>query len=103
MKRDPWNQTPGPLASGLYPAFVLSSFRTTTALKGSGGKEIAFPLRKGLAVFQFTCSLILIALTLVVHRQVRYMERHAYQMNMDQILIVRAPYILDAESRVSGS
>lgn len=89
----------GTLASGLYPALVLSSFRTTTALKGSGGKEIAFPIRKGLAIFQFACSLILIALTLVVHRQVRYMERQAYQMEMDQILIVRAPYILDAESR----
>lgn len=89
----------GTLASGLYPAFVLSSFRTTAALKGSGGKEIAFPLRKGLAAFQFTCSLILIALTLVVHRQVRYMEQQAYQMDMDQILIVRAPYILDANSR----
>lgn len=89
----------GAIASGLYPAFVLSSFRVTTALKGRGGKGIAFPLRKGLAVFQFTCSLILIALTLVVHRQVRYIERHAYQMDMDQMLIVRAPYILDSESR----
>ena len=87
----------GTLVSGLYPAFVLSSFKITSALKGGAEKGPAFSLRKGLAVFQFTCSLILIALTLVVHRQVRYMERQAYEMDMDQILIVRAPYILEAD------
>jgi putative ABC transport system permease protein len=89
----------GTLVSGLYPAFILSSFNITSALKGGAGKGAAFSLRKGLVVFQFACSLILIALTLVVHRQVRYMERQAYNMDMDQILIVRAPYILAADNQ----
>lgn len=89
----------GTLVSGLYPAFILSSFNITSALKGGAEKGATFSLRKGLVVFQFASSLILIALTLVVHRQVRYMERQAYQMDMDQVLIVRAPYILEGDNQ----
>lgn len=89
----------GTIVSGLYPAFVLSSFNITSALKGGGEKVSGFPLRKTLAVFQFACSLVLIALTLVVHRQVRYMERQAYMMDMDQILVVRAPYALEGDNQ----
>jgi putative ABC transport system permease protein len=57
----------GSLVSGLYPAFVLSSFRVIAVLKGGGDKiSNTFSLRKVLVVFQFACSLILICLTLVI-------------------------------------
>jgi len=63
------------LLSGSYPALYLSSFRPVTVLKGSfksGSGVIWF--RKGLVVFQFMLSILLIIGTMVVSRQVDYIQ-----------------------------
>ncbi len=65
------------LASGSYPAFVLSSFKPVDSIKGLGlrispksGKSM---LRRTLVVTQFALSVILIIGTSIVYQQVRYM------------------------------
>ena len=66
------------LIAGSYPALLLSSFRPIRVLKGSlkfSGTSILF--RKGLVVFQFALSILLIIGTIVVTNQVSYL-RHAY-------------------------
>ncbi len=63
------------LLSGSYPALYLSSFRPVTVLKGSfksGSGAVWF--RKGLVVFQFMLSILLIIGTMVVSRQVDYIQ-----------------------------
>lgn len=81
----------GTLLSGIYPALVLSRYRAVAVLKGlfknaSGGQW----LRKGLIVGQFAASIILIAGTIVVYRQVRYMRSQPLGVNIDQTLVLRA-------------
>ncbi|MCI0752080.1 MAG: ABC transporter permease, partial [Flammeovirgaceae bacterium] len=60
----------GSLLSGLYPAFVLSSYQPATVLKGSmKGSRDGMLLRKFLVVGQFAISVALIAGTIVVYQQ----------------------------------
>ncbi len=79
----------GTFLSGIYPAFVLSGFRPITVLKGifkntAGGIN----LRKGLIVAQFIISVILIAGTIVVYQQVRYMRNQQLGVNINQTLVL---------------
>lgn len=89
----------GSLISGAYPAFVLSSFQTAAVLKGSVEKPGKFSLRKALVVFQFVSSLVLIAGTFAIYRQLTYMQGQQKGFTMDQMLIVKGPSVLDREAR----
>ncbi|HVI47952.1 MAG TPA: FtsX-like permease family protein, partial [Chitinophaga sp.] len=62
-------------ASSIYPALLLSSFEPLRALQGrltAGMGNAAF--RKGLVVTQFVFSVILITGTLVIGRQLQYIQ-----------------------------
>ncbi len=63
------------LASGVYPAILLSSFKPIEALKGKmiSGAGIA-TLRKGLVVFQFSISVILLVCTIIMSGQVKFIK-----------------------------
>ena len=80
----------GTFLSGVYPALVLSRYQPVTVLKGlfknaAGGQW----LRKGLIVGQFAASIILIAGTLIVYRQVSFMRSQRLGVDIDQTLVVR--------------
>ncbi|HEX6849144.1 MAG TPA: ABC transporter permease, partial [Chitinophagaceae bacterium] len=82
--------TLGTFLSGIYPAFVLASFRPIIVLKGifknsSGGIN----LRRGLIVTQFVISVVLIAGTIIVYQQVRYMRNQKLGANIDQTLVLK--------------
>ncbi len=82
----------GSLISGIYPAAVLSSFKTIHVIKGrmvSTGIGLFF--RKGLIVFQFASSLLLIVGTLTIYKQIQFMLLHEKGMNTYQMLIVESP------------
>ncbi|AYB35033.1 ABC transporter permease [Chryseolinea soli] len=84
----------GSFISGVYPAFMLSSFRITDVLKGKTTKPgRSLSLRQALVVFQFTASLLLIAGTFIIYRQMNFMLTRDKGLNMDQMLIVNGPQI----------
>lgn len=63
------------LISGSYPALYLSSFSPVRVFKGSlKFTSSALWFRKGLVVFQFVLSILLIIGTIVVTRQVDYIQ-----------------------------
>lgn len=87
----------GALLSGFYPALVLSSFSPATILKTRNDRSNRGTLlRKGLILFQFTIALMLIAGTITINHQIRYMQQHKLGINLDQTLVVMAPANIDS-------
>lgn len=75
------------VVAGSYPAFYLSSFNPLYAFKGTkikGGS--AATVRKGLVVFQFTVSIVLIISTAIVYLQVQHIKNRDLGYNKNNLL-----------------
>lgn len=80
------------LVSGFYPAMVLSRLKPILVLKGRFSfSKRGVLLREGLVTFQFAISLLLIVGTVAVYRQILYMSEQDLGVNIDQILVMKAP------------
>jgi putative ABC transport system permease protein len=89
----------GIFVSAFYPAFVLSSFRPILVLKGKfSASKKGIILRKGLVVGQFAITVALIVGSLVVYRQIRFMNKQDLGMNIDHILMLQPPMLTGFDS-----
>lgn len=94
----------GALLSGFYPAWVLSSFRPVSVLKGSlKNTSSGVLLRKALVVIQFTASVILIAGTIIIYRQLEFMLNKDIGMNIDQVMVIERPGIAEKDRNAYNS
>ncbi|CAH0996230.1 hypothetical protein EMA8858_02361 [Emticicia aquatica] len=80
----------GSVFSGALTAYVLSNFNPIETLKGKFNKRSkgAF-LRKSLVVSQFTISIMLILGTVLIYRQLKFMQNKDLGMNTNQLLVIQ--------------
>ncbi len=84
------------IISGGYPAFVLASFRPSAVLsssKGSSGGGRAV-LRKLLIVTQFTTTIVILLGTVVVNRQLNFMQKKDPGFGRENVLVVHRSDVL---------
>jgi predicted permease len=76
------------LGAGSYPAMYLSALQPARILRGSErGPDGAAHFRKGLVVFQFALSILLVAGTITVYQQVQYIQTK--QLGLDRENVIR--------------
>lgn len=77
--------------AGFYPAWVLSRFKPIATLKGRVNQtgRTGLTLRKGLVVFQFAISTVLIAGTIIVRAQLNFMQSKELGLDKEQVLLIR--------------
>ena len=85
------------LVTGSYPAFLLSSFKTIPSLKGQGGTTRTGLLRKSLVMLQFVVSITLLLSTVVIHRQMDYVQSRNLNLLTDNVLNIPVYKLKDAE------
>jgi ABC-type antimicrobial peptide transport system permease subunit len=81
------------LLNGLYPAVLLSSFKPLSVFRGVSILKLNDgTVRKGLVVFQFSLSVVLIIATIVIYRQLNFIQTRNPGYNVSQVMAVQVPY-----------
>ncbi|MBO9202653.1 MULTISPECIES: ABC transporter permease [Niastella] len=88
------------LLAGSYPAFYLSSFKPIQVIKGklAAGFKTSW-LRSGLVVFQFAISIILIIATIVIYKQLNFIQSHKTGFNREQVLVIHSTSPLGSKAK----
>ncbi len=82
--------------SGLYPAIFISSFKPSDVLKGrfDTGKKGLW-LRNSLVIVQFFISIVLIAGTLIIYKQLNFLQNRQLGFDKDNVIIIERAFALD--------
>ncbi|PZR13826.1 MAG: hypothetical protein DI539_19110 [Flavobacterium psychrophilum] len=77
------------LVAGAYPALAITSFKPVSILKGNFRSSArGIWLRKSLVVFQFSISIILMVSTLIILKQINYIQDKRLGYDKENVLVL---------------
>ncbi len=76
------------LFSGIYPALYLSGFKPTAIIQGFSDKNGGELFRRGLVVFQFALSVMLIIGTVLVYLQLQHMQNKELGFDRERVVVM---------------
>lgn len=83
----------GSLASGIYPAVVLTSFSPSQSLKGNLKFKLKGAFARPLTVLQLVICLIILAGTLTVYLQLSHMRSQNLGISLENKIVFRSPML----------
>lgn len=79
------------IGGGIYPAFVMSSYKPIETLKGEISRGLnTSRFVKGLVIFQFAITSILLFATFMVQKQVYFLQENKMNFNPKQTLVIKS-------------
>lgn len=76
------------ILAGSYPAFYISAFRPVQILKGVGAASSRSLLRSLLVIFQFGCAVTLVVSTIVINKQITYVQNRDTGYSQKNLLYI---------------
>ncbi|WP_109851118.1 ABC transporter permease [Aquimarina sp. AU58] len=84
----------GVLLAGLYPAILLSGYSPSKALKGKIRTSASgLNIRKGLIVLQFLATIVLLIGTLVITKQIDFMQKQPIGAELNQTISFHGEFL----------
>ncbi|MBN1986262.1 MAG: ABC transporter permease, partial [Prolixibacteraceae bacterium] len=93
------------LSTGIVPALYLTGINPARVLKGKAKSRSGAMsnFRNGLVIFQFSVSVILIAGTILIGKQMNFLQSQNLGIDINQMLVVEGPKAINAETVVTES
>jgi putative ABC transport system permease protein len=88
------------LLNGIYPALLLSSFKPLNIFRGVTVlkvKDVYF--RKGLVILQFSISILLMTSTIVIYRQMHFIQKSNPGYDRSQVLSIALPFAIHLDNK----
>lgn len=84
----------GMVLAGLYPAILLSRYSPAKALKGNiRASTEGLNIRKGLIIMQFLATIVLLIGTIVVTKQINFLESKPIGADVNQVIALRGSVV----------
>lgn len=91
------------LLAGSYPSLMLSSFRPSQVLKGTFLEQKGHGIfRKGLVIFQFSISIVIIVGLFTINKQLRFIQNKDLGFQKEQVIIIEGTYNLGTAEDIEG-
>src|SRR4030095_6771352 len=87
--------------AGFYPSLVMSGMKPLNMLRKFSSVKINPVLSKALVVVQYAACVLLIISSLVIARQMNYMNKMNLGFDKEQVMLVENPYEWDDPDRVA--
>jgi putative ABC transport system permease protein len=85
------------IAAGSYPAMVLASFKPAAVFSSEKSASKKGIFRNMLIVLQFTVTIVILIGTIVVNRQLSYMQRKEVGFEKEKLLMVKRSDVLEGK------
>ncbi len=76
------------IVAGIYPSFILSAFKTISVLRGANSLGTNHLTRKGMVIMQFVVAIFLISSTMIMNRQLKYLQNKDLGYRYDAVISV---------------
>ncbi|WP_106791552.1 ABC transporter permease [Aquimarina sp. Aq78] len=84
----------GMILTGLYPAILLSAYSPSKALKGKiRASASGLNIRKGLIVMQFLATIVLLIGTIVITKQIDFMQKQPIGAELNQTISFHGEFL----------